>query len=103
MEQITENTPGIEKQASISMMLIVGIVMMTLIYMNCTSHTEDESMMLLTLASPILTILLGMYTFTYRGKAYRISRVMFFIFLALSLLSIWALIYFIELGKAYAH
>ena len=98
-----DKTIDTEKQANISIMLIVGIVIMTVIFMNSGYNTEDESIMLYALLCPIFTVLLGMYTFTYRGKAYIVSRVIFFIFLAISLLCVAALLYFIELGKAFSH
>lgn len=103
MESGTQNTLEIEKQSHKSIMLIAGIFIMTAIYMTCTHTTENEEIVLYALACPILTILLGMYTFNYRGKTYTTSRVIFFISLVISLCSIFVLWYFIELGKAYAH
>ncbi len=91
------------RQADISVMLIIGIVIMSGIYMTCTYNTENEMLFLAAAVCPILTILSGIYTFTYRGKAYLASRIAFFIFLILSILGICALAYVIELSKAFAH
>jgi len=98
-----DHTLATEKQAGISLMLIIGIMIITGFYMTCTPNSEDESIIMGTFAFPILTVLIGLYTFTYRGKAYIFSRVLFFIFLAISLFSLFVLWYFIELGHAYSH
>lgn len=103
MESETQRTLEIEKQSDKSIMLIACILIMTLIYTTCTYNKEDEEIMLYMLACPIFTLLLGMYTFTYRGNAYKTSRVIFFISLVISIISIFILWYFIELGKSYSH
>lgn len=103
MEQGTQHPLEIYKQANQSIILIAGILIMTAIYMTCTYNTEDETFVLYTLACPIFTLLLGMYTFSYRGKAHLISRIIFFISLAISIFSVFILCYFIAIGNAYAH
>lgn len=96
-------TIDIEKQSNISIMMIVGIVIMTVIFINSVHNTEIESIILFVLVCPIFTVLLGMYTFTYRGKTYIVSRVIFFIFLIVSLFCLAAIFYLGELGKGYSH
>ena len=103
---VTEETSGdleLNRQSGISMLLITGILIIVAILLSIGNSTEDEQIYQLALLCPVLTILLGIYTFTYRGKAFLLSRVVFFILLVLSLLSLFSLWYLIELGKAYAH
>ena len=96
-------TIDIEKQSNISIMMIVGIVIMTVIFINSVHNTEIESIILFAMVCPIFTVLLGMYTFTYRGKAYILSRVTFYVFFILSLFCLAAIFYLTELGKGYSH
>ena len=96
-------TIDIEKQSNISIMMIVGIVIMTVIFINSVNSTEIESIILFIMVCPIFTVLLGMYTFTYRGKAYILSRVTFYVFFILSLFCLAAIFYLTELGKGYSH
>lgn len=93
----------LNRQSGISMLLIIGILVMAAILISIGDSTENEQVYQLALLCPILTILLGIYTFTYRGKAFLLSRIVFFILLALSMFSLFSLWYLIELGKAYAH
>ncbi|MCD0490143.1 hypothetical protein LPB86_18020 [Pedobacter sp. MC2016-14] len=99
----TEHSTTIESQSGISILLIIAIMVATGFFMTCTYNTEDESFMLSAIACPILALLTGIYTFTYRGKAYLLSRIVFFILLALSLFSLFVLWYFIALGSSYSH
>jgi len=93
----------LNRQSGISMLLIIGILVMAAILISIGDSTENEQVYQLALLCPVLTILLGIYTFTYRGKAFLLSRIVFFILLALSMFSLFSLWYLIELGKAYAH
>lgn len=102
MEEISGDLE-LKRQSGISMLLIIGILVMGAILLSIGNSTENDQIYQLALLCPVLTILLGIYTFTYRGKAFLLSRVVFFILLVLSLLSLFSLWYLIELGKAYAH
>ena len=97
------NDLELNRQSGISMLLIIGILVMAAILISIGDSTENEQVYQLALLCPVLTILLGIYTFTYRGKAFLLSRIVFFILLALSMFSLFSLWYLIELGKAYAH
>lgn len=101
--ETVESSSATESQAGISILLIIAIMIATGFFMTCTYNTEDESFMLSAVACPILAVLTGIYTFTYRGKAYLLSRVVFFILLALSLFSLFILWYFMALGSSYSH
>jgi len=103
MESPAQDTIEIEKQSHRSIILIAAILIMTALYMTCTYNSEDEGIMLCTLVCPIFSILAGMYTFTYTGKAYAASRIIFYISLALSLCSIFVLCFFIELANTNWH
>lgn len=92
-----------EQQANISIMLVIGIILMFGVYMGCTQSSENDRLSQGAMIIPIITILSGIYTFSYRGKGHLTSRVVFFILLALSIFSIGALYYITELGKAFAH
>lgn len=90
-------------QANWSFRFILGILIMMLVYMFSTFSSEDEQIFQVIVMFPVITLLLGGYTFTYRGKEHLTSRIMFYVFLGLSLLAIWAFIYMIEMAKAFAH
>jgi hypothetical protein len=93
----------IEKQASISVVLVIAIIIMAAVYLGSAYSSENDSLFQGAVIAPFITILLGIYTFSYRGKNYLTSRVLFFIFLVLSILSIWALYYVTGLAKAFTH
>ena len=90
-------------QSNWSFGLIVAILIVLLLYMLCTFADENEQILQIVIAFPIITLLVGGYTFTYKGKEYVISRIIFYIFLVLSLISTLGYMYIIELGKAFVH
>jgi len=92
-----------EQQANISIMLVIAIILMVGVYMGCTQSSENDRLFQGAVIAPIITLLSGIYTFSYRGKGHLTSRVVFFILLALSIFSIGMLYYITELGKAFAH
>ena len=103
-ENATLSTPdSATQQADISVWLIIAIVIAVVVFMNCTYATEDERFFGMVLICPVVMVLMGGYIFTYRGKGHLTSRIVFFVFLALSILSVWALVYAIGLSHAFQH
>ncbi|WP_345209829.1 hypothetical protein [Mucilaginibacter gynuensis] len=99
IDQSTEN----QRQALISRILIGGVLIMVIVFLNCTNNTEDDMLLQGALLSPVITVLLAIYTFTYRGKAHLAARILFFIFLILSIISLGILYYVAGLAKAFQH
>lgn len=100
---IVKNDNYQQKQSAISIVLIVTIMALAVIFMNCTYSTENENILHTVLVAPVLTLLLGAYIITYRGREYRIAKIIFFILLAISALMIAGHFYLISLARAYAH
>jgi len=90
-------------QATKSVLFIFAILVMCGIFVSCTYTTEDEQLFLWTFICPVITLLLGGYTFTYTGKAHVGGRILFYVFLVLSAISIFLIWYLIELSHAYSH
>ncbi|NQX41180.1 hypothetical protein SAMN05421820_107285 [Pedobacter steynii] len=84
-----------------SLGLICGIVIMSVAFMRSTPVNEDGAILQIVLIAPIVTILLVPYLFVYRGRESRTARVIFIIFLVLSLLIIAGFMYLVALAGAF--
>jgi uncharacterized membrane-anchored protein len=100
MEQ-TNDAP--DRHADTSKLLIAGILLAAVVFLFCTPATEDERISQVLALFPLTTLLLGLYTFSYRGRKFLISRMLFFVFLLVSVLAIAGWLYVMELGKAFQH
>jgi len=92
-----------ERQSSISVQLIVGIIILVILFLNVTHSTEDEKLFQVPVISGIVTILLGAYVFMYRGKGHIAGKVLFIISLIITGVLIAGLIFIIGLGQAFQH
>lgn len=92
-----------ERQSSISVQLIVGIIILVILFLNVTHNTEDEKLFQVPVISGIVTLLLGFYVFIYRGKGHVAGKVLFIISLIITAILIGGLIFIIGLGQAFQH
>lgn len=105
MRQQIQPSPDVyqNNQSGLSIILITAIVLVGFIYLNCTYTSENEMLFQAVLICPAGAILTGIYTFTYRGKKYRASRILFYVLSVLSIAGILMLWYLLALGQAFQH
>jgi len=91
------------KQNHWSILLILGIMCMVFLNLVCTPIDENDVLLTLALINPFMSVMLGGYVFTYRGKSHRLSKVFLIIFLLLTAVFTGGYLYLIDLAKAYSH
>lgn len=92
-----------QKNSVVSLVLILLNVILVLCLGVSGNLSEDESAFNLLLAGAMATVLLGIFAFNYKGKAYRFGKWLFVTVLLLTL-GYGALIWYAyQLGKAFQH
>lgn len=96
-------TTAIQEQnnSNLSIALILVNVLLVLIFINTGNIREGEMEVNLAFAVWSSTILVGIYTFSYHGKGYRIAKWIFTGLLLLSIALIALFVYVVGLSHAF--
>ncbi|WP_216846642.1 hypothetical protein [Mucilaginibacter sp. L196] len=86
-------------QSSISALLIMGNIFLAFIYLSCTYVDENHKLLNWLLLPLVSTVLMAGFVFTYRDKKYWLARIVFAVFIVLSIIGY--LLYAITNGMAY--
>lgn len=92
-----------QKNSSLSVMMIGVNLFLLLIFLNITPSSENEQIEAILFMSFALVVLVGLYAFSYHGKAYRAGKWIFGIALVIFLIFMGLLWYAAQLGKAFQH
>jgi len=98
-----EDTEKPFEQHEISILLIVGIFIVTLIFMTCTYVDSNHEWLNWALVFPVLSVLMAGYVFTYRGKEQLAARIIFAVIIVLSILGVLIYGSILGLGEAFSH
>ncbi|SHE47396.1 hypothetical protein [Pedobacter caeni] len=90
-----------QKNSNLSLVLILVNVSLVLIFINTGDIDEYDSSVNTAFAVWALTILLGIYAFSYHGKGYRIAKWIFAILVLLSIGYIGIFIYVTGLAHSF--
>jgi len=98
-----EDTEKPLEQHVISLLLIVGIFIVTLIFMTCTYVDNNHEWLNWTLVFPILSVLMAGYVFTYRGKEQLAARIILAVIIVLSIVGVLIYGAIQGMGAAFSH
>lgn len=90
-----------QKNSELSLALIVvNVVLATVLYSSIAS-SDDAKILIIPVMIWVATVLIGIYMFTYSGKAQKLSKWVFGVLLVISLVLIGLTMYIIALGGAF--
>lgn len=92
-----------QKNSSLSVVMIGVNLFLLLIFFNITPNSENEEFEALILMCFAFVLLVGLYAFSYHGKAYRAGKWVFGIALLIFLIFLGLFWYAAQLGKAFQH
>lgn len=92
-----------QRNSGLSVVMIGVNLLLLLIFLNVTPSSENEQIEAIVLTSFAFVILVGMYAFSYHGKAYRAGKWIFGIALVIFLIFMGLFWYAAQLGKAFQH
>lgn len=99
----SENETIKQRNSAISVLFIIINVVLSCALFGLFNNDDPDGIGLYLVLSISFTILLGIYAFSYRGKAYRLGKWLFAISLIISICSLGLLWYVIQLAKAFQH
>lgn len=92
-----------QRNSSLSVVMIGVNLLLLLIFLNITPSSENEQFEAIIFISFEFVVLMGLYAFSYHGKAYRAGKWIFGIALLIFLIFMGLLWYAAQLGKAFQH
>jgi hypothetical protein len=92
-----------QKNSSLSVIMIGVNLLLLIIFLNITPNSENEQFEAIAFTSFAFVVLVGLYAFSYHGKAYRAGKWIFGIALFIFLIFVGLLWYAAQLGKAFQH
>ena len=89
-------------QSMLTSVMITIIVMLTFI-LSLMANDKNFIIAYFVYFCPVITLFIGGYAFTYKGKKYRSSRLLFYTLFSLSVVILAGLELLSGMGQAYAH
>ena len=89
-------------QSLLTGILITIIVVLTLL-LSLMAKDKNFIIAYLVYFCPVITLFIGGYAFTYKGKEYRTSRFVFYVLFSLSVVILAGLELLSGMGQAYSH
>ena len=94
---------NVEKQNSISVLLILANILLGFIFLFCTPRHENDFFLGLLAVGVFSLLLQSVFVFTYKGKAPVASKIILVAILIIVLLYALFIGYAFALGKAFQH
>jgi cytochrome bd-type quinol oxidase subunit 2 len=98
-----ENTEKPMEQYVISILLIMVIFVVAMVFLTCTFVDNNHEWLNWMLVFPILTVLMAGYVFTYRGREQLTARIIFAVFIILSIVGVFIYGSMLGLAAAFSH